>query len=89
MRAMAHDDVFVLGRDDDNSVGVVTNGWWFVFFVANIAVEIRGIGTRGGEEFGCRHSCCGVAEKVGIHQRNLRHRRLAAPEIEMKGYRDR
>ena len=40
MSSMAHDDVFMLSRDDDIPAGIVANGWRFALFVADIALEI-------------------------------------------------
>src|SRR5256885_11859559 len=48
----AHDDIFVLGGNDDNAIGVVANRWRFVFLVADVTVETRGIGARRGEKLG-------------------------------------
>src|SRR4051812_41573608 len=84
VRPMPHDDVFVLGRDDDNAISVVTDRRRFVFLVADVAVEIRGIGTGGGKKLDCRYSGGGIAEKIRVHQGNSGQRRLATPKIEMK-----
>ena len=40
MGAVTHDDVLVFIRDKEFAVGIVTERWWLVFFMAAVAIEI-------------------------------------------------
>ena len=82
--AVAHDDVLMLGRNNDISGGVVADRGRLSLLVANIAIVIRSVSAGCREQLSGGNPGSSHAEEIGINERDFRQASRTAPEVKME-----